>query len=313
MRFSLVSLAALCLGLGAVPAVAAQEHGHAHDDHAHGGDHGHAQGGHDHAAPDAHPSGVNLDAEPVGAVHPGEPAELTLTVTGPDGEPLGPDALAGEAGHGLNVFVVDEGLEDFEHFHPELGADGRISIRFTPEYARIYRVWADLALADTMPAAGGHDDHADGGHAHGGESHAHDVGHDHPYDESHNEGDADHHSDDGSIRLSDWVAAGEEAAPYLAPVNTLDAQAGGLAFSLEPHGEVTAGERVALTLTIDGQAAERAHLIGFASGARSMVEAAAEAGRFEVRFSEPGVHRLFVLVPVEGDELTVPFTLNVGG
>ena len=281
-----------------------EDHGHAHED---GDDH------HDHGTSASGPNlGFVIETPPAA----GQSSTVSLILTGPNGQTLSPDDLAETHEHKLHVMIVDEGLEDYTHMHPEPGADGLYQITFTPAYARTYRVWADFTLAE-----GSDDDH-----------HHEDDAHDHESDSEHD----GHHGDgEGQVIVSEALIVGEDAAPALGAENILTAEAGGLNYALVPGSEVKAGETVEFTVSVsDADGAPfaalepimgaYAHLVGFDAGATNMVHAhprgahphgASSRGGpdlfFAVTSEEAGPHRLFLQTMTGGSEDSVAFTLNV--
>lgn len=327
MRLPLVSLTALCLALNGAPAFGqAHDHGHAHDDHGHAhDDHGHGHDDHGDAHEDHHPSGLRLELEADAEAQPGVPLTLGLNLSGPDGETLLANDLVEMHGHKLHVVVVDEGLEDFQAFHPEAGPDGGFEVRFTPQFPRIYRVWVKAEPVepfDMSAAATPHDDHE-----HGHDDHAHDDAHahdDHGDHDDHGSGHTGHH--DTVAMATDWVRVGDEAAPYILPQDELTARVGDLSFTLSPQDHAHAGETLGMTLSVTDSAGTNvtdlqsfsdavAHVTGFSSGAASLVHAHGDqadgAVSFDITFEETGLHRLFIRVKRADAIITAPFTLVV--
>lgn len=345
MRLSLVSLSVLAAALAST-AVFAQENGHGdhshqHDDHGH--DHGHDDHGHDHGGndhdEDHHSSGLRLNVETGGDLAAGEAAILTLQLTGPDGEPVAGSDFTESHERLVHVLIVDESLEDYHHLHIEPDSNGEASLSFTPAHSRIYRVWVDGRLAEPFEvdreAHDHHDGHDDHGHDHDsqdGDDHAHDHGA-HAEQEGHGDHGGDHHAAhaDGAVKATDWVRVGDEAAPYIIPVNVLTADTAGLSFTLTPEGEVDAGHPVRMSLNVSGAEGALepylgafAHVVGFNTGASQMAHAhplgeepssaddrAGPDLAFEVSFETAGVHRLFVEVRHDGDIVRAPFTVVV--
>ena len=356
MKTALTGLAALSLVLGTAPAWSQhshdngdthaheQDHGHSHDD-----DHGHAHddGGHDHH--DEAPEGLQLAVEANGSVAPGTPVSLSLALSAPDGTAITADDLVANHGHKLHVMIIDEGLDDFHHLHVDADANGVFQVDFTPQYARIYRVWADTVLAEPLPEAEaeghGHPHEDEHARAHtDGEAHDHGEGHDHGdghaegHDDHHgrdNGGDHDesHHGHDGAETATAWIAVGDEAAPYIAPIETLESEAAGYRFTLAFDDHIHSGESMPMQLTVSdagGNAVTSlepvlgafAHLVGFNPGASAMVHAhpggaepqsASERGgptlNFDVMIENPGVHRLFAHFRIGGEDITTSFTV----
>ncbi|RIJ22474.1 hypothetical protein D1224_10795 [Henriciella barbarensis] len=310
------------------------DHGHAHengkehahegddhaDDHPHDGDdnhapesdddhgHEHGEGDHQHAAGTGEPTlGFSLTDMPAA----GERLTVSLILKAPDGRPVTDADITATHGEKLHVMVVDEGLEDYQHVHPQIGGNDLYEITFTPEFPRTYRVWTQYALADGEEA-----------HTHDGE------------DEGH------HHDDETSasgkeVILSEALIVGEDAAPALSSDNALTATANGLQFELSVPEAANVGVPVTLAVTVtgpDGAPFEGleplmeayGHLVGFSQGASNMIHAhptgahphgANSRGgpelQFDVTFIEAGPHRLFLQTKANGDEASGAFTINV--
>ena len=333
MKTTLTGLAALSLMLGAAPAWAQ----HSHDDdhgHAHNDDHGHAHGdgGHDHH--DAAPEGLQLAVEANGAVAPGVPVSLSLALSAPDGTAVTADDLVTNHGHKLHIMIIDEGLDDFHHLHVDADANGVFQVEFTPQYARIYRVWADTVLAEPLPEVE-QDDHGhdhDDEHEHGHED-EHARAHAHGEDHDHGEDHGDDHGHEGAETATAWIAVGDEAAPYIAPIEVLESEAAGYRFALSFDGHIHSGESTPMRLTVTDAGGNEitslepvlgafAHLVGFNPGASTMVHAhpggmepqsASERGGpaldFDVMIDNPGVHRLFAQFRIGGQDITTSFTV----
>ena len=90
--------------------------------------------------------GYELDAV-TAPTETGADGELSLTVTGPDGEPVTDFELEHEKE--LHLIVVRADGQHFAHVHPEMNADGTWSIPWQWEEAGSYRVFADFVPAET--------------------------------------------------------------------------------------------------------------------------------------------------------------------
>lgn len=339
MKLTFSALAAALLLTTAPAALAQHSHGpdsdhdhgdtHAHEgasQRSHGDDHGHAHDDdHGHAHEDAAPEGLQLDVEALSDAGVGRPLTIALSLSTPDGTAIG-DADLMEMHQGrVHLMIVDEGLEDFHHLQTSQGDDGRYTVTFTPAHDRIYRVWARAHLREPLESAG----HAHGDeHGHGDESHG---------DHGESAGHGDHHDDHDmggyGETASGWVAVGNAAAPYIAPVEQLSAEAGGYSFTLAFDDHIHSGEPVEMRLSVmdsDGNPVDRlepvmgafAHLVGFNAGASEMTHAHPSGGHphghddrggptlsFEVGFEQSGVHRLFVQTIIDGEDVTAVFTV----
>jgi hypothetical protein len=72
----------------------------------------------------------------------GEPGELRLALTGPDGAPLRDYDVVHDKQ--LHLVVVRRDATQFRHVHPTLGSDGTWTIPWTWSQAGSYRVFADF-------------------------------------------------------------------------------------------------------------------------------------------------------------------------
>jgi hypothetical protein len=74
-----------------------------------------------------------------------QPSEITLHFSKPDGTPLTPDDLKEVHTKILHLLVIDPGLSDYHHIHPEpTETAGQWAFRFTPNTDGPYRLWADI-------------------------------------------------------------------------------------------------------------------------------------------------------------------------
>jgi hypothetical protein len=234
---------------------------------------------------------------------PGQAVRLTLTLTGADGKPLGPDAIATQHEHKVHVMIVDSALEDYTHVHGEPGAQpGQWTFSFTPKYARQYRVWADFKPAGKEQAGHAHD-HGKSGH--GDEGHSHDkAGKDHD-EGGHN--DADAHNQTPSVTLN----VGAEKGPEVAAIQTLSTKVDGYNLTLSLGGALTTDAHTPATLTVaDGTGAPLASLEPLMGAYAQLVGFSAD-GTTMVHPSVAGPHRVFVQVKIGGKVITAPFTLVV--
>lgn len=121
----------LALLIGCAPKPGSDPHaGHPKDDKGqHGG----------HAA-----ATLFVTAEPSPPVA-GRPAALKLMVHGAGGEMLKEFAVAHE--QKVHLMVIREGLDQFAHLHPEVDADGNITVRHTFPAGGTYRLFADYQPA----------------------------------------------------------------------------------------------------------------------------------------------------------------------
>ncbi|MAI91757.1 hypothetical protein [Ponticaulis sp.] len=311
------------------------------DDH-HGNDHGHDEdhleagdhhdGGNHHAHDDQQSAtlGFAIDASP--AV--GAPFSVGLILTDAAGNELTAADLDDMHGYKLHVMLVDTGLEQLVTLHPEADDHGEFTIEFTPEYGREYKVFAnyivthgEISHADDHGHA--HDDdhghaHEEDEHSHGGDDHAHDDVDDHAHDDDHA-----HAADEkvaGYTQATSALIIGTDSADALPTENVLSITEGDLTFSITPSGPLESGTATGFTLTAsqaDGTAftdfetvmGTQAHFAAFDASAEHMSHGhATDSGdgpSTELTFSEAGPHRVFVMVGVAGETLTLPFTVQV--
>lgn len=122
-----------------------------HDDEE--GDDMNGEGG--HAGHDAGASSLGLGVaqdgyQLTGVTAPsatGADGELSLTITGPDGEPV--TDFETEHEKELHLIVVRADGQQFRHDHPEMNTDGAWSIPWQWDAAGTYRVFADFTPAET--------------------------------------------------------------------------------------------------------------------------------------------------------------------
>ncbi len=96
-------------------------------------------------------SPVSMRLKTPGAARAGEPVELTVSLSTSSGKLIGPQDLMVAHTRKLHLLIVDPELRDYQHVHPEPGArEGEWVVRFTPERAGVYRVFADFMPAATL-------------------------------------------------------------------------------------------------------------------------------------------------------------------
>jgi hypothetical protein len=73
------------------------------------------------------------------------PQAFVLTLRTVTGKPIGPDDLAVAHTRKLHLLVIDPGLQDYQHVHPEPGdRPGEWRFALTPRRSGLYRVFADF-------------------------------------------------------------------------------------------------------------------------------------------------------------------------
>lgn len=77
----------------------------------------------------------------------GTAGDLSLTVTGPEGEPV--TAFDVDHEEELHLIVVRADGQSFRHVHPEMNAEGTWSLPWEWEAAGTYRVFADFVPGNT--------------------------------------------------------------------------------------------------------------------------------------------------------------------
>jgi len=80
----------------------------------------------------------------------GRATRFTLAMTTANGKPIGPADLLVAHTRKLHLMVVDPTLNDYQHLHPEPGKrEGEWVFEMTPQRAGLYRVFADFTPAAT--------------------------------------------------------------------------------------------------------------------------------------------------------------------
>jgi hypothetical protein len=84
------------------------------------------------------------DFKPAGPVRPGEPATVSFHITQPDGKPL-TRFKKGDGPHtGVHLIFVKKDLSDMIHLHPPLNADGSVNEKVTFPSAGPWRTLVDV-------------------------------------------------------------------------------------------------------------------------------------------------------------------------
>lgn len=95
-------------------------------------------------------SPVSLGLRAVGPWQPGLANTVTLTLRTAGGKPIGPADLLVAHTRKLHLLVIDPTLQDYQHLHPEPGAQpGEWVFSITPRLGGLYRVFADFVPAAT--------------------------------------------------------------------------------------------------------------------------------------------------------------------
>lgn len=304
MKFHRVLNASLAVAAGTLALFACQKSAPEQADPAHAERHADGEAhaaAHVHAAADAQPA-FTVKATPLEPLEAGAPATLAIRLADKAGAPIGHAAITTSHEHLLHVMVVDSGLEDYAHLHPDPAGDDAFKAQFTPRFARTYRLWADFTSAAVDP----HDAHAGHGAAH------------------------------APTRVATDLVVGKDPRPPLAAVTDLTDEAGGLKFALILDGPLRAGATTSARLDIADASSKPfdrleplmgayAHVVGFSRGAETMLHAHPEGpaaadgaarGGPELRFSmtpeASGPHRLFVQVRVGGSVILARFSVVVG-
>jgi hypothetical protein len=80
----------------------------------------------------------------------GEEVAVTVRLNTASGKPIGPRDLLVAHTERLHLLVVDPGLGDYQHLHPQPGREeGAWDFVFTPRFGGTYRVFADFVPAAT--------------------------------------------------------------------------------------------------------------------------------------------------------------------
>lgn len=238
-----------------------------------------------------------MRAEPAPAV--GSSTDLTLRLTDAAGGAITPNRLAVVHEHKLHVMIIDEGLEDYVHLHPQANPDGTFSLSFTPRLARPYRIWADFRLA-------------------GGDAHT-------------------SHADHGAsiTAAADLAIAAEQPATPLTAIEQFEAVAEGLRLTLAPDAPSRVGREAVLRLNVaetngapfaglEPLMGAYAHLVAFDAGATTLVHAhpdgpepssaSARGGPdlvFRLTPTRAGPLRMFLQIKRDGREIGAVFAVVV--
>jgi hypothetical protein len=95
-------------------------------------------------------SPVTLTLAPDSPPSAGRPMRVVLFLRTASGKAIGPQDLLVTHTRLLHLMVVDPGLRDYQHLHPEPGnSPGEWTVEFTPRRAGRYRVFADFTPAAT--------------------------------------------------------------------------------------------------------------------------------------------------------------------
>ncbi len=95
-------------------------------------------------------SPVRLHAKPLQPPVPGEPVEVLLSVETPGGKPITFDDIRETHEEMIHLLIVDPGLGDYHHKHPEpAGVDGEYRFSFTPGAGGEYFLFAEFTSART--------------------------------------------------------------------------------------------------------------------------------------------------------------------
>ena len=243
-------------------------------------------------------------------LHAGAPAvagratRFTLTLMTSTGKPIAPVDLLEAHTRKLHLLIVDPTLRDYQHVHPEPGAQpGEWEFTLTPRLAGTYRVFADFT-----PAVTGRGLYASA-----------DVEVERDLQaRSERVGDAALHPGNTGVIYTAWAA-----------------QVDGCQFHLKPAAEpIRAGQVTDLSFTVtraDGRPAALemvmgayAHLVAFDSGRNgfahlhpypgTFTEPSAPAPArlaFKVTIPQPGPYVIWAQVKVAGREIFAPFWFDV--
>ncbi len=90
---------------------------------------------------------------PSGPAKAGEEVTVTIALQRPGGVPVTFNDLAIIHERKFHLLIIDPGLRDYHHEHPEPGVvPGEYTVSFTPKYGGVYRFFADLVpLATARP------------------------------------------------------------------------------------------------------------------------------------------------------------------
>lgn len=89
---------------------------------------------------------VEMAVTPLGPLVAGEPVNCIIRVKTSSGTVFHPHELAITHTERLHLLLVDTSLGDYQHIHPEpVGAGGEWQFTFTPRYGGEYRLYAEFA------------------------------------------------------------------------------------------------------------------------------------------------------------------------
>ena len=147
MKISNAILAALFLTFIFYTEYAISDDKHSHSHHRHHGD-SHAH--HTHSNKDREIGAtVTLKFDPPKFDLSSEVVKARGTLIDKAGRILGPRDLRVVHTERLHLLMVHESLEDYHHIHPTLTDNGFFDIQFKPMYSGEYRIWADIVPRST--------------------------------------------------------------------------------------------------------------------------------------------------------------------
>lgn len=126
------------------PAIA--EDGHqSHDHHAH---HDHDHSGHDHSQHGGEPELIITPITP-NELKAGEENQVVLFIQDRQAKPVDVSQFDIVHKRPVHLLIIEPGLNDYHHEHPEQKTTGQYAFNFTPQTACSYRIWADVQLKDS--------------------------------------------------------------------------------------------------------------------------------------------------------------------
>lgn len=134
MKFNKRHVTVLLTTLLATSFVTAQDHDHDHD----------------HSATESSQPTVTATVTPSANLTVGQPVSFTLSLQSKDGTPVTPELLEVAHTQKVHLLIIDPSLSDYHHEHPTPGAiPGTYEFTITPNKAGEYKIFADLLPTGT--------------------------------------------------------------------------------------------------------------------------------------------------------------------
>lgn len=102
---------------------------------------GHSGDSHDHSKPELVITPISPDA-----LKAGEENEVLLFIQDKQAKPVDVSQFEEVHTRPVHLLIIDPGLKDYHHEHPEQKTTGQYAFNFTPQTACSYRAWVDVTL-----------------------------------------------------------------------------------------------------------------------------------------------------------------------